>query len=453
MRWHFLPASTNRGSLMPDTPAAIDAQGLSKDYPVFRRPQDRLLQMLCRGKKRFFHSFSALKDVSLRVNPGETVGIVGCNGSGKSTLLQLICGTLTPTAGTVQVNGRVSALLELGAGFNPNFSGKENIYLNGAILGLSRKEIDAKYDDIVAFSGLRSEAIDQPVKTYSSGMYVRLAFAVAIASDPDILIIDEALAVGDEAFQRKCFGRLRDIQQRGGTILFVSHSSRTVTEICDRAILLDRGEMLMDGAPKEVISRYQKLIFAPADQYESVRNAIIKGKDPNITVTKKSKKEAPHHDPALVPESRVEHEPKGAQIFDVTLTDNKDNPVNLLEKNSTVCYRYRVRFDVEAENVRFGMLIKTKSGVELGGASQQLEQVASVAPGDVYDVTFRFQANLLEGTYFLNCGCSGIVDGERTFLHRIHDALMFKILPDTNTAATGMIDFLPEVTVTEAQNA
>lgn len=218
---------------------AIVVSCLSKCFHIYDTPRDRLLQMLARGRRQYYREFWAMRDVSFTIGKGETVGIVGRNGSGKSTLLQLICGTLNPSGGEIQTHGRIAALLELGSGFNPEFSGRENVYMNAAVLGLSREETEARFAEIEAFAEI-GEFIDQPVKTYSSGMMVRLAFAVAINVDAQVLIVDEALAVGDELFQRKCYARIEALKQKGATILFVSHSGGTVIELCDRALLLDR---------------------------------------------------------------------------------------------------------------------------------------------------------------------------------------------------------------------
>jgi lipopolysaccharide transport system ATP-binding protein len=233
---------------------AIRINGVSKHYLMFERPEDRLKQMIVprlqrlagRPPRQYFRDFAALNGISFEVKRGETVGIIGRNGCGKSTLLQVICGTLPPTSGRVEVNGRIAALLELGSGFNPEFTGRENVYLNAAILGLSRRETEARFDAIARFADI-GMFIDHPVKTYSSGMYMRLAFAVAINVDPDILVVDEALAVGDEAFSRKCYARIEEIKEKGATILFVSHSAQTVIQLCDRALLLDRGEKILEG--------------------------------------------------------------------------------------------------------------------------------------------------------------------------------------------------------------
>jgi lipopolysaccharide transport system ATP-binding protein len=209
--------------------------------------------MLTPEIKKYYREFWALKSVSFNVKRGSTVGIVGKNGSGKSTLLQLICGTLSQSNGEVETNGRIAALLELGSGFNPEFTGRENVYMNSAVLGLTKDEVDSRFQDIVDFADI-GLFIEQPVKTYSSGMLVRLAFAVAINVDPEILIVDEALSVGDELFQRKCFARIEAIKNKGATILFVSHSGSTIVELCDSAILLDSGEVLASGAPKDIVA-------------------------------------------------------------------------------------------------------------------------------------------------------------------------------------------------------
>lgn len=239
--------------------AAIRADQLSKVFQLYERPVDRLKQMLMRGRRRYYKEFAALHDVSFELRKGEVLGLVGRNGAGKSTLLQLICGTLTPSGGQVSVHGRVAALLELGAGFNPDFTGQENIYLNASILGLNKAEIDARYDAIVEFSGI-GDFIHQPVKTYSSGMYVRLAFSIATSVDPDILVIDEALSVGDGAFARKSFDRIMRLKEKGATILFCSHSVYQIEALCTRALWLDKGVVQLLGDPATVVAGYQAFL-------------------------------------------------------------------------------------------------------------------------------------------------------------------------------------------------
>jgi len=238
---------------------AIRVSNLGKHYQIYQKPQDRLKQFLWRGRRKYFHEFWALRDVSFQVMPGEVVGIVGRNGSGKSTLLQLVCGTLTPSQGEVSVKGRVAALLELGAGFNPEFTGRENVFMSAAILGLDEQEISDRFDGIVDFAEIR-EFIDQPVKTYSSGMFVRLAFAVATSVDPDILIIDEALSVGDGAFAYKSFDRIMQMRDAGKTILFCSHALFHVESLCTRTIWLDSGSVMAEGDSVGVVTAYQSFL-------------------------------------------------------------------------------------------------------------------------------------------------------------------------------------------------
>ncbi|WAK01478.1 ABC transporter ATP-binding protein [Methylobacter sp. YRD-M1] len=262
---------------------AISVKNLGKRYQLYARPSDRLKQLLFRGKRQYFREFSALQDISFDVMPGEVVGIIGRNGSGKSTLLQMICGTLTPTTGEVSVRGRVAALLELGAGFNPEFTGRENIFMSATILGLSQKEIQDRLEEIIDFSGIR-DFIDQPVKTYSSGMYVRLAFAVATSVDPDILVIDEALSVGDGAFARKSFNRIMQLRDSGKTILFCSHSLFQVESLCARAIWINNGRMMAEGDSAAVVAAYQN--FLDRDALEPANAGVGNEPEPARTSPK-----------------------------------------------------------------------------------------------------------------------------------------------------------------------
>lgn len=460
---------------------AIKIEGLSKCYHIYDQPRDRLKQFfLPRLKrwgnlppKRYYREFWALNNVSFEVKKGETVGIIGRNGSGKSTLLQMICGTLNPTSGSIQTHGRIAALLELGSGFNPEFTGRENVYLNAAVLGLSKAETDARFDDIAAFADI-GEFIEQTVKSYSSGMLVRLAFAVAINVDPEILIVDEALSVGDELFQRKCFSRIETIRASGATILFVSHSGSQIVELCDRAVLLDSGENIAQGMPKKIVGQYQRLLYAPADKRavlrEQIRNANMlrdagvpeaadsaggggaQGTEPDVGRLEES------YDPSLVPSSTIEYESHGAYIENPSILDQRGRQVNGLIAGGCYRYLYTVRFDRSANNVRFGMLIKTVSGLELGGAQSaiQLEDsLMTVAAGSAYRVEFRFVCALNAGMYFLNAGVMGSTNGDDGYLHRLIDVAMFRVLPDSTRLLTGVVDFsclpgIEEVTINEA---
>lgn len=449
-----------------DSSVAIRVSQLSKCYQIYDTPRDRLKQFVAprlqrlagRQPRQYFREFWALKAVSFDIARGETVGIIGCNGSGKSTLLQIICGTLTPTGGTVETRGRVAALLELGSGFNPEFTGRENVYMNAAVLGLSQAETDRRFDDIAAFADI-GQFIEQPVKTYSSGMMVRLAFAVAINVDPEILIVDEALSVGDELFQRKCFSRIESIRESGATILFVSHSGGAVVELCDRAILMDAGEKLASGSPKLMVGKYQKLIYAPAGKRDAIRQEIraadgdwyggdqtLSRLSEPLTGTKGAheKETAEYFDANLKPLSTLLYESNGALIESPQILTLSGERVNSLTRGKSYRYSYRVRFTQGAWNVRFGMLIKTVSGLELGGgvsAPDTGQGVAYVSAGTTFDIEYRFTCNLNPGTYFLNAGVAGTVNQVETYLHRVLDSCMFKVMPVDEDTSTAIVDF------------
>ncbi|MBM3571395.1 MAG: ABC transporter ATP-binding protein [Alphaproteobacteria bacterium] len=400
------------------------------------------------------HDVWALRDFNLQIGRGQVVGIVGRNGSGKSTLLQMIAGTLMPTTGALSVNGRVSAMLELGSGFNPEFTGRENVYLNGAIQGLSTQQIDGLFDRIAGFADIGAY-MDEPIKTYSTGMVMRLAFAAAVATDPDILIVDEALAVGDEAFQRKCSARIADIRARGATILFVSHSSRQITELCDWAVLIDRGDKLMEGAPKIVIGAYQRLIYAAGDQMEAIRasyKALAPGQAPQFEPAPAARVEpvAPTaYDPALATATTIAYDSQGATISDLRIVTPAGEQANILSRGARYEIRYRVAFSQPAENVGAGTMIKTINGVELAGTSTVRTEadIGDVEAGAVLDVIWEFECRLLPGTYFLNAGTSAMVARERVFLHRILDGAMFRVQHEPGLHMEGFIDiaFNPRV--------
>lgn len=440
---------------------AIKVENLSKCYQIYEQPRDRLKQMILprlqravgAAPKQYFREFWALKNVSFEVKKGETVGIIGRNGSGKSTLLQMICGTLNPTSGGIQTNGRIAALLELGSGFNPEFTGRENVYLNASVLGLSKEETDQRFDEIAAFAEI-GNFIDQPVKTYSSGMMVRLAFAVAINIEPDILIVDEALAVGDELFQRKCFSRIESIRASGVTILFVSHSASQIVELCDRCMLMDAGEKLADGIPKPVVARYQKLLYASVEKRESLRQQIQDEARSTDTVLMaapalKAPSEAKANegykeffDPDFKPKSTFGFEPRGAEIFDVGMRTLAGDAVNSIFRGRRYLYIYKVRFYETAHAVRFGMAFNTTSGLFLGGAysaAEQSQTIPSVQAGEIVAVEFEFTCTLNPGTYYSNAGAYCLQDAEEIIMHRVIDAMAFRVMPMGPDCATGLI--------------
>ncbi|MGB5855873.1 MAG: ABC transporter ATP-binding protein [Oceanisphaera sp.] len=429
----------------------LQVTAVAKTYRVFDSPAQRLKDLL--GLAGEHLHVNALKPVSFTINRGETVAIVGANGSGKSTLLQLICGTLTPSQGEVQRHGRITALLELGAGFNPEFSGLDNVFLNASINGLSREQTQAKLEQILNFADI-GDYIHQPVATYSSGMYVRLAFAVAIHLEPELLIIDEALAVGDEAFQRKCFSRLRELQSQGVSILFVSHSAESVVSLCDRALLLDKGELLADGEPRQVVALYQKLLYARPEQRASLRDEIIHGQNnpqpadsnqPSVTLSSSTQVYPPHpfdFIPGMVSEGTDFHD-NGAHISQVLLLDEQEQQVNMLHKGRVYCYRYRVTFSQAASNVFFGTLIKRIDGVNIGGACTtppEQPQGIEVHAGEQVEVNFMLPLMLNAGTYFINAGVHGELPDYNGFLARKLDAFMFKVVSSPADMATGNVD-------------
>lgn len=443
----------------PDADAVV-CRGLGKAYRLYRRPHDRLLEMLGSGRRHTEHW--AVRGVDLTVRRGESVGILGRNGAGKSTLLQLVCGTLRPTEGSVERGGRISPLLELGSGFNPEFTGRENVNLCGTILGLSAAEVRDRFDDIAAFADV-GPFLEHPVRTYSSGMRARLAFAVAVHVDPAVLILDEILSVGDAAFQRKCFARLRVMKDQGVTILFVSHAPNAVVELCDRAVLLERGERLMTGDAKSVTQWYQKLVHAPEGEVASVRAEIRRadrGEGPARPEPAPSPAARPPASPAVAtprlendeaylpsmqPKSTVAYAPNGVRIERARIETEAGEPVNVLSRGRTYRWVYDAAFDQDCEQVRFGMLIKTVKGVELYGvASAGPMDGVAVRAGTRLRVGFRFRAALASGSYFVNCGILGRPVGaaafEETYLARIIDAGMFRIDTPRAPMTGGYVD-------------
>lgn len=445
---------------------SIKIDGIGKDFQIYENPSDRLKQfffpkvarLLGLKPTQYFRNFRALHNVSFAINKGETVGIVGRNGAGKSTLLQIICGTLFPTSGNVEINGRIAALLELGAGFNVDYTGLENVFLNAALMGVTREEVNSKLNDILLFADI-GDFIHQPIKTYSSGMVVRLAFAVAINVDPDILVVDEALAVGDELFQRKCFSKIEEIKARGATILFVSHSGATVVGLCDRAMLIDAGELLLSGEPKKIVGLYQKLMLSTGKAREDIRVNIQKDMeilDAKSTAINQKKSNdqvsliidssplRESYDPEMASTSLVEYESNGARISDPHIMLEGVGRINNLVMGGRYIYRFTVSFERGCESVRFGMLIKTISGIELGGATTAKDMstvVKRVDEGETYTVSFEFDCALAPGVYFINAGVSGEVSGIMSYLHRLVDALSFRVLPERASIVTGMVDF------------
>ena len=421
---------------------AIRVRGLSKCYSMFDRPEDRLKQMLSLGRRKYCREFWAVRDVDLDAYRGETVGIVGRNGSGKSTLLQILCGTLSPTSGSVEINGRVAALLELGAGFNPEFTGHENVYMNGSILGLRKEEIEARFDEIAAFADI-GDFIDQPVKTYSSGMYVRLAFAVSACVDPDVLIVDEALAVGDVKFQAKCFRRFEELVARGTTILLVTHSTEQIVRHCDKAILLESGRIHMEGAPKDVANRYLDLLFGVNRTQQTLSNGeddsstkfVIEDVMPNEDGFEKRAGYNPH-------EYRWGN--REAEIIDFMVTTDGKNHISHIPSSVRTLVVMWVRVVKALSMPIYGLMIKTPDGITVYGCNSrdysEGPMVEPVESGDVVRVVFHLDQRLGAGDYLISLGVAEERFGEIVPLDRRFDAVHVTV-SNSMSRAFGVAEF------------
>lgn len=423
---------------------AIKVENLSKCYHIYDTPRDRLKQFVMPRLQRamgmrsqhYHREFWALKDVSFEVKKGETVGIIGRNGSGKSTLLQMICGTLNPTSGNIQTNGRIAALLELGSGFNPEFTGRENVYLNGSVLGLSKEEIDNRFDEIAAFADI-GEFIEQPIKAYSSGMVVRLAFAVAINVAPDILIVDEALAVGDAAFQRKCMRKISELSDSGVTLLFVSHDLETVKKICSEAIYLARGSAIEFGTAKEVCITYERDLFGASSTAESMQSGALI--------------DSAELDQELLQTDEKTYGDGRAQIFDVTIMNQHRQRTNILFSNASYVFSYRAVFSASVALPIFGMMITNREGACIFGTNTQYHPVSRrfFAEGDEVRIEFHVTNHLGPGIYYLTCGIhtpehsDGLI-----YVQRRMDVLIFKVNSDHGSQIGGVANLNPRIEVT-----
>lgn len=417
----------------------ISVQHLSKMYKLYDKPSDRLKESLGLSRKKKYREHYALHDVNFNIHEGECVGIIGVNGSGKSTILKIITGVLAPTTGEVKVNGRISALLELGAGFNMEYSGLENVYLNGTMIGFSEEEIDAKLDDILAFADI-GDYIHQPVKTYSSGMFVRLAFAVAINIDPEILIVDEALSVGDVFFQAKCYHKFEEFKKQGKTILFVTHDLSSVSKYCDRVILLNKGVKLDEGSPKEMVDLYKQLLVGQ----EPVKQKTDGGED-----LAKAAVASISHEHFLPNPNTLEYGDKQAEIVDFAIKDDKGMFTNTIEKGSTFQILMKVRFNEQIQEPIMAYTFKNIRGTELTGTNTLFEkaEVPEPAPGGYCTVTFTQKMDLQGGEYLLSFGCTGYKDGEFKVFHRLYDACNITVISAKNTV--GFFDMNSTVTVQE----
>ena len=405
---------------------AIRVQNLTKMYKLYDKHMDRLKESLGLTKKKCYKEHYALHDVSFEVKKGETVGIIGTNGSGKSTILKIITGVLNPTEGNVEINGRISALLELGAGFNMEYTGIENVYLNGTMIGFTREEIDAKLDAILEFADI-GDFVYQPVKTYSSGMFVRLAFAVAINIEPEILIVDEALSVGDVFFQAKCYRKFEEFKKMGKTILFVSHDLGSVNNYCDRVVLLNKGVKVKEGEPKEIIDIYQKILVNQYDENEEAKkeNAVE-----NIETVEETATDVSSQNDDVLYKSSMQQNPNvidygdgSVEIFDFALFDEEGNITNTIKSGSEVTVAMKVKFNKTIQDPIFAYTLKDIMGVELVGTNSMYEKITTgkVEAGEIREARFKQKWCLQNGEFLLSLGCTGFKDGDFVVYSRLYD--------------------------------
>lgn len=421
---------------------AISVEHVEKMYKLYDKPTDRLKESLGLTRKKKYKEHYALHDVNFQVNKGETVGIIGTNGSGKSTILKIITGVLNPTAGEVKVNGRISALLELGAGFNMEYTGIENVYLNGTMIGFTREEIDAKLNDILEFADI-GDFVYQPVKTYSSGMFVRLAFAVAINIDPEILIVDEALSVGDVFFQAKCYHKFEEFKKLGKTILFVSHDLGSIGKYCDRVVLLNQGVKLNEGKPKEMIDIYKKLLVNQyVDDDETEKEQENESDNENTKEESVTWKDMTTSNPDI-----VEYGNGLATIIDYGIKDAAGNMSNAIEKGSDFTIMFKVKFSEKVSDPIFAITIKDLKGTEITGTNTMFEKIdtGTVNKNEVRSVSFTQNMNLQGGDYLVSLGCTGYRDGEFTVYHRLYDVFNITVISNKNTV--GYYDMNSEIVV------
>ena len=421
------------------TDTMIEITGLKKEYRLYDTPASRVREVFSITGKKYSRQFLALDGISMDVKKGETVGIIGTNGAGKSTLLKIITGVLSPTEGSVAVNGKIAALLELGAGFNQEYTGLQNIYLNGRIMGYTKKQMDERVQSIIDFAEI-GDFIHQPVKTYSSGMFVRLAFAVAINIDPEILIVDEALSVGDVFFQAKCYRKFEEFKKEGKTILFVSHDLGSVSKYCDRVVLLNQGVKRAEGSAKEMVDLYKKLLVGQdGDEKEAAEQKEMP--DPAEKSTSSWERSF-----ALNPQV-LEYGNKDGEIVDFTIRDENNVVTNTIEKGTDFTIHMRIKFSNRVESPIFAYSIKDLKGTEITGTNTMYEEadVKPQNPGDVVEVSFRQNMSLQGGEYLLSLGCTGYKDGDFQVFHRLYDVCSITVLSTKNTV--GFYDMNSKVEV------
>ncbi|MCC6094156.1 MAG: ABC transporter ATP-binding protein [Eubacterium sp.] len=446
---------------------AIQVKDVSKMYKLYDKPSYRFRDALGLTRKKLYREHYALHHMSFNVRKGETVGLIGTNGAGKSTILKIITGVLNPTEGEVVIDGRISALLELGAGFNMEYTGIENIYLNGTMIGFSKAEIDQRMNSILQFADI-GDFVYQPVKTYSSGMFVRLAFAVAINIDPEILIVDEALSVGDVFFQAKCYKKFEDFKEQGKTILFVSHDLGSISRYCDRVVLLNKGVKLAEGTPKDMIDLYKKLLVNQVD-VSAIQNgtagihstvssqsltaggntadsrpaagsagddgsaAVLRGEMGNHRRSKSGSSRWMDH--FLINPNVNEYGDGSANIIDYGIVDDQGQLTSSIIKGTRFTIRSKVQFNTQLQSPIFTFSFKNLQGVAITGTNTMYEHqdIGTVQKGDIYVASFEQEMNLQGGEYLLSISCTGYENGSFVVYHRLYDVINVTVISDKNT--------------------
>ncbi len=422
---------------------AISVEHISKVYKLYRGKADRLKDALHLTRQKNYDEFYALSDVNFTVKKGETVGLIGTNGAGKSTLLKLLTGVLTPSEGQIEVNGKVSALLELGAGFNGEYTGLENIYFNGTLMGYTREQMEKKVPEILEFAGI-GDYVYQPVKTYSSGMFARLAFALAINVEPDILVVDEALSVGDIYFQSRCFKKMDDIKKNGTTILLVTHDMSSVIKYCDKVVLLNHGKVVQQGNPKQMVDIYKKILV---NQYDENEDADGAEKKDALTVNKGS-----WMSQLSLNDKNTIYGNGKAKIIDFGFFDENGRITGMVLKKSIFSFKVKVEFYEDIEYPILTYTVKNARGAEITGTNTMFEKVdfPLAKKGEQYVVTFTQKALLQGGDYLVSFGCTGYENGQFTVYDRHYDVVNLTIVSEQNTVGT--FDMDSKVTVERVEH-
>lgn len=440
----------------------IEIKDVTKTYKLYNKPSDRLRENFSITHKNYHRDHDALQGISLDVYKGECVGIIGTNGSGKSTLLKIVTGVVAPTSGTLEIKGKISALLELGAGFNQEYTGIENIYLNGTMVGFTKEEMDGKLQSIIDFADI-GEFINQPVKTYSSGMFARLAFAVAINVDPDILIVDEALSVGDIFFQSKCYQKFMDLKEAGKTILFVSHDLGSIIKYCDRSLLIHHGKQIAVGKSSEIVDIYKKILVNQFDEKDVEK--LLNKENPEENDNKENSEHEDAADEINETENLQTNELDGiwknqmlnnsnavtygngvADIIDYAIIDEKGKLTFSISKGSNFSIRMKIQFYQDVKQPIFAYTLKDVKGTEITGTNTMLEKqtIDQVKAGEIVTVNFDQNMCLQSGNYLLALGCTGFENGNFTVYSRLYDVCNLQVVSDHDTV--GYVDMGTKVT-------